>query len=131
MRGTSIRHHQDRLSGAVTIRRLSASAADHRALEELADRDSQRPLAGAVLVAEVEGQLLAAVSLAEGRVVADPFSRTEELRALLELRAAQLGRRTDASRLRLRRWPRERARAALASSPPGAGGRMVELPRWG
>lgn len=81
------------LSNAVTIRRLGDDDADRRALAGLAERDSGPALEGAVLVAEVEGSLLAAISLADGRVLADPFSRTAELRSLLELRAYQLGRR--------------------------------------
>ena len=39
-----------------------------------------------MLGAEVEGRLLAAISLADGAVVADPFSPTGELADLLELR---------------------------------------------
>ena len=62
---------------------------------------------------------MAAISLATGESIADPFSRTGELRALLELRAAQLRRRENRRRRPLH-LPRPKARAALAGSPPGA-----------
>jgi hypothetical protein len=115
------------VAAAVTIRRLSDSESDRAALRTLAQRDSGAELDGQVLVAEVEGSILAAISVADGDVLADPFSRTAELRSLLELRAAQLRRREKVSRVRgLRRA--ERATAALPSSPPGAGGRLLQLP---
>jgi hypothetical protein len=59
-------------------------------------------------------------------VLADPFSRTGELRTLLELRRAQLRRRSRPRRLPALRL-RGRPRAALAASPPGAGGRLLQL----
>ena len=62
---------------------------DHR-LAVVAARDSQHLPDGPWLVAEVEGSPLAVLSLSSGAFVADPFSRTVELRALLELRAQQL-----------------------------------------
>ena len=59
------------------------------ALRRLAALDSQRPLEGRVLVAEVAGELWAAISLeAEPRVVADPFRTTATLVAVLEQHAA-------------------------------------------
>ena len=89
--------NQAQISGAMTIRRLGETVADRAALERLAERDSHDPLEGAVLVAEVEGKILAAVSLADGRTSPIPFSRTDELRTMLELRAAQLRRRVKPS----------------------------------
>ncbi len=70
---------------------------DHR-LAVVAARDSQRLPDGPWLVAEVEGTPLAVLSLETGSFVADPFSRTVELRALLELRADQLGSRAPTRR---------------------------------
>ncbi|MGH2953262.1 MAG: hypothetical protein ACRDK9_04460 [Solirubrobacterales bacterium] len=108
--------------GGVTLRRLNSS--DREALERIAERDSSKPLSGRLLGAEVEGVLLAAISLDSGGLIADPFSRTDELRAMLELRAAQLRRRPRFRRFAIRdRHPR----AALAASPPGAGGRLLTL----
>ena len=111
----------------LTIRRLSES--DAREVRRLEALDTGPMLQGAMLGAEVEGRLLAAVSIDTGEVVADPFSRTAELRSLLELRAGQLrGRSADADRHagRIRR-PRRHSRGSLAGSPPGAGGRLLSL----
>jgi hypothetical protein len=101
----------------ISIRRLGGD--DAREVERLAQLDSRRPPEGALLGVEIEGRLLAAISLTTGESVADPFSRTGELRALLELRAAQLRRREN-HRGRSLRLPRPKSRAALAGSPPGA-----------
>ena len=103
----------------VVIRRLGPD--DSSTVKRLAQLDSSRALQGPLLGAEVEGRLLAAISLTSGESVADPFARTEELRALLELRAAQLRRRARRGR-RLRRLTRAKPRAALAGSPAGAAG---------
>jgi hypothetical protein len=63
---------------------------DAQALARLATLDSARPLAGPVLLAEVGGELWAALSLADGAVVADPFHPTSALVELLNARARQL-----------------------------------------
>ena len=57
------------------------------AVRRLAYLDSQRPLRGQTLVAFEDGQPLAAISLADGRVVADPFQQTAKLVAQLRMRA--------------------------------------------
>ncbi|MBI5105497.1 MAG: hypothetical protein HZB46_11055 [Solirubrobacterales bacterium] len=79
-------------SDAVTIRR--AFPEDAPALARLASLDSaRRPLDGAMLLAERDGRVLAAISLADGRHVADPFAATADLVSLLRMRAAaMLGR---------------------------------------
>ena len=52
---------------------------------------SGRPVpSGRLVVAIVAGRVVAAVRLAGGQPLADPFERTEQLVRLLELRAAQL-----------------------------------------
>jgi hypothetical protein len=101
----------------ISIRRLGRD--DLAEVERLAQLDSRRPPEGALLGVEIEGRLLAAISLTTGESMADPFSRTGELRALLELRAAQLRRREN-RRGRLLPVPGPKSRAALAGSPPGA-----------
>jgi hypothetical protein len=65
-------------------------ADEAEALERLATLDSARPLDGESLVALVDGRLVAAISLDDGRVIADPLAATTEARALLHTRAAQL-----------------------------------------
>jgi len=71
------------LNSTITIRPIGD--ADQPALARLAQLDSARQLHGTVLGAEVEGRLLAAISIDTGQVIADPFSRTSELRAMLQL----------------------------------------------
>ncbi len=108
------------LHPTITIRRLGVTEADHAALARLAELDSNHRLEGPVLGAEVEGRILAAISIETGEVVADPFSRTSELRAMLKLRLAQLQQRHvgrgHGSRSRLFG---HRARPAVGGSPAG------------
>jgi hypothetical protein len=63
---------------------------DDPALVELATL-AERPLpSGRFVVAIVNGRVVAALPLAGGHMLTDPFVRTVHLRPLLELRAAQL-----------------------------------------
>jgi hypothetical protein len=97
--------------GDVTLR--YAFPDDQPALWRLAALDSCEPPAEPVLLAEVDGVPWAALSLADGRVVADPFHHTLHLAALLRARAAQL---TEAgTRRRLGRRLRLRSRTALTA----------------
>ena len=73
---------------AVTVR--FATPGDAPALDRLAALDSGSVPAGTALVAEVDGEVLAALSLGDGTALADPFRPTPELLRLLDLRAAQL-----------------------------------------
>ena len=109
-------------SGGIAIRRLDQG--DAEALRRLAALDSAAEPVGEWLGVEVEGRLLAAASLDGHGTVADPFSRTGELRALLDLRMTQLKGRGSSRRARRR----GRRPATLAGSPPGAGGRLLTLP---
>jgi hypothetical protein len=69
-----------------------ATAEDEAALRRLADIGSQDPLtAGPYLVGEVDGTVDAALSLADGRVVANPLVPTAQLLAHLRMRAGALG----------------------------------------
>ena len=69
----------------LTIR--AARPDDAQALHALAIIDSALPLAGDVLVAERDGAAIAAISLADGRVIADPFRRSADTVEILRLRA--------------------------------------------
>jgi hypothetical protein len=111
-------------TASVTIRRLDES--DAPALARLVELESEVEFEGPALGAEVEGRLLGAISLVDRRVVSDPFTRTAELRSLLELRARQLESRDRRPR-GLRAASRPQSQAALAASPPGAGGRLLAL----
>ena len=116
---------ENTINAAMTIRRMDLTETDRRAVETLAARDSADVLEAPVIGAEVEGQLLAALSLSSGETVSDPFSRTDELLAMLELRAAHLRRRESNGRRVLRIGGR-RNRPAIAAASPGS---VATLPR--
>jgi hypothetical protein len=75
-----------------------ASAVDASALATLAALDETAPLAQPVLMAFADGDPVAAMSLADGRVAADPFARTTDAVDLLRLRAEQQRRSGRAAR---------------------------------
>jgi hypothetical protein len=71
-----------------------ATTADRQALARLAELDpAQRP-AEPVLLGVVKQRPVVALSLSDGRVIADPFFHTAELTELLRVRARQLARRS-------------------------------------
>jgi hypothetical protein len=93
-------------AGAPSLTLRYAGDADASAIDRLAQLDSRRAPRGVVLVAEVGGELWAALSLDDGHAVADPFRPTGELVALLTARARQLRRSTRGRREALPRvWP--------------------------
>jgi hypothetical protein len=63
---------------------------DDPALERLAQLEGRPTPTGRQIVAEVDGALVAALPLAGGAPLADPFKPTAHLLPLLELRARQL-----------------------------------------
>jgi hypothetical protein len=65
-----------------------AGPRDREALGRLAALDDRPLPPGPHLIARVDGALCAALSLATGELVADPFRRTAELAALLRCHAA-------------------------------------------
>ena len=75
------------MTEAITIRHSTPE--DLTAIRELAELDGGRPPAGAALVGLVDGRLVAAVGVEDGRTVADPFSYTANLVGMLSVRAAQ------------------------------------------
>jgi hypothetical protein len=82
-----------------------ATAADEPALRRLGTIASHAPLmAGAVLVGEVAGTPEAAMSLTDGRAVANPFIPTAHLLAHLRMRAGAVAayERTPSLPARLR-----------------------------
>jgi hypothetical protein len=94
---------------AITIR--SAFPDDALALGRLATLDSRPLPAQPILLAEVDGQLRAALSVVDGAVIADPFHRSAPLVELLAARAFQL---PAASAKRPRRRPTARTQATYA-----------------
>jgi hypothetical protein len=93
----------------LTIRFVDSQ--DRRALAALAELDSSEPLELPVLVAELQGELRAALSMADARVIADPFHPATELIELLRTRGQELA--AD-PRLGLRERLRGALRAARA-----------------
>jgi hypothetical protein len=76
-------------STSLTIRH--ANGADATALARLAALDSSRVPSGELLIAELDGQLVAALSIDTGAAIADPFEHTativDSLRAQAQRRA--------------------------------------------
>ena len=69
------------MTSPITIR--PSNDADDRRLRELAELDSAPPIAGPVLIAEVDERPVAAISADGRREIADPFVRTLEVVELL------------------------------------------------
>jgi hypothetical protein len=72
----------------VVIRESMRSDAER--LRRLAQLDSARLQDAPMVVAEVDGELRAAVAIDDGAVIADPFHCTADLVALTSMRATQL-----------------------------------------
>jgi len=64
-----------------------ATDTDTEALRKLAEVDSQPPLEGAIIIGELHGEAVAALSLADDRAIADPFRPTAHLLATMRVRA--------------------------------------------
>jgi hypothetical protein len=92
------------MTSTSTIILQQATAAEDDALRQLSQLDSARTVARPALMAVVDDRLLAAISLRDGRVVADPFAETEDAVALLRVRASIL--QTTPRRRGGRRGPR-------------------------
>jgi hypothetical protein len=78
------------MTSTSTIILQQATAAEDAALRELSQLDSARTVSRPALMAVVDDRLLAAISLHDGRVVADPFAETEAAVALLRVRVSAL-----------------------------------------
>jgi hypothetical protein len=94
---------------SIAIRR--ATPDDQVALERLAALDSAPAPSGEVLIAEVGDEPQAAMEVATGTTIADPFRPTADLVELLTLRAVRL-RGATPPRRRLRLRPRSAYRTA-------------------
>ena len=85
---------------------------DSAAIRRLAELDGRRPPSGESILAIVDGELRAALPLAGGDAIADPFRPTTALVELLRVRDAALH---DTGRRRRRPFP---ARIAAAWQGP-------------
>ena len=93
-----------------------ATEADAAALRRLAELDSGSPIEGRALVGEIDGAAAAALSLDDGRVIADPFKRTDHLVACLRMRARALRAYDVTPSLRERMLAAVTVRKAAATS---------------
>lgn len=96
----------------MTVRR--ARVHDGPALARLAVLDSARALEGSVLLAEQSGSIVAALSLDDGRAIADPFRASAEFVDVLRLRGAQLASHSPSRPVALV----NRLRASLRAQAP-------------
>ena len=99
-----------------------ATEEDAETLRRLAEIDSQPELTGRVLIAIDDDVPVAALSIGDGRAVANPFRRTSTALALLRMRASAL--------VSYERTPslRERMRAATRVARGSLG--YAEAPGW-
>jgi hypothetical protein len=88
----------DASPGAIELR--LARADESQVLHRLAQLDDGPDLDGEALVALIDGEAIAAMSLSDRRVVANPFVRTEHAITLLRIQADHLFGRRERRRLR-------------------------------
>ena len=89
-----------------------AASQDAPALVRLAQLDGAPRPSQSMFVAELEGEIVAAVPFDGGRAIADPFRPTAELVELLHARTRLLAATAPAGRLQRLRHPRMRLRIA-------------------
>jgi hypothetical protein len=95
------------MTSTSTIALRVATADDAADLRRLAELDSARPLLLPAVLGVVDGRPVAAVSLRDARIVADPFVPTADVVALLRARAGSADH-AGRSRRRPLRLPRLR-----------------------
>ena len=81
------------LSHSRSISLRPAREGDRSAIARLAALDSAPEPRGVILMAEVDGEAWAALSLEDGRAIADPFRRSGAVVELLRAAAAPVERR--------------------------------------
>jgi hypothetical protein len=87
---------------ANTYRIRLATERDADTLRDLVHRTAQRPLEGRVLIGELDGTSAAALSLSDGRVIADGSPGGDHLVANLRIRAISIWAHDDTPDLRER-----------------------------
>ena len=94
-----------------------AAAGDAEPLQRVAERDSRLLPGGRLLIAEVAGEVQAALSVDTGEWVADPFRPTAALVDLLRLRARQVARGPQGTK---RPWTAKRVLSPALEATPSA-----------
>jgi hypothetical protein len=111
-------------AGPITIR--SATSDDATSLTRVAELDSSEVPSAPLLLAEVDGEVRAAVSLATAAVVADPFQHTTVIVELLRAYAThERGRRRTRLRGRIRRALGGRELRTGGRGEPGGAGASI------
>jgi hypothetical protein len=100
-----------------------ADAKDAETLRRLAERAGREPLVGRVLIGQVDWEPAAAMSVHDGRVIADPSRNTDYLVATLRVRGAAIRAYEAMPSLS------GRLRAAFAAYPSGSA--VTPLPASG
>ena len=91
MSSRSKRSSSSRVGGYDSVAVRMARPDDTQAIRRVAALDGRKAPTGRVLVAEADGELIAALSVDDGRATADPFRWTSDVMALMEMRAEQIG----------------------------------------
>jgi hypothetical protein len=91
-RGRSRSARAPHVAGGAVISIHLVESDESADLERLAQLSESPSPSGRALVAEVDGELWAALQLTTGKMLVDPFRPSSELQQLLSLRAAQLRR---------------------------------------
>jgi hypothetical protein len=73
-----------------TIALRPVASHEDRVLRRLSELDSARTLERPAVLAVVDGEPVAAISLSDGQIVADPFTRTEDVVELLRHRVTAI-----------------------------------------
>ena len=106
-----------------------ARSDDKAAIHRLAQLDGRRLDGSQLLVAELDGEVLAALPLSGGEPVADPFEPTAQLVDMLKVRAGQLRDGAPPKRRLRSRMARAlrsgRRRPAMAPATPGNGTLLI------
>jgi hypothetical protein len=88
--GSTLEPQQTQVPQTSIVALRLAGPDEAHVLRRLASLDDAPALTGQVLLALVDGEAVAALSLSDGRVVANPFLPTEAAVGLLRLRAQHL-----------------------------------------
>jgi hypothetical protein len=102
------------MTNSSTIALRTATDRDTAILDKLSALDSAPPLHGPAVVALVDGRPVAAASLHDASVVADPFVPTADVVELLQARVAASASRAAARPHRRLRFPSRPARLRVA-----------------
>jgi hypothetical protein len=108
-----------------------ATAADADTLRSLAEGESQEPLVGRVLIGHVDGTPAAALSLHDGRAIADSSRPTDRVVAALRMRAGAIRAFEATPSLRARllaAFPKQRGGATVVPAPVSRAGQAEGEP---